>query len=403
MTTLLAMLLCATPAQSPPPDATAARRGLVNTTTQSFSGQKTFTDGGIITHGLTVDGGASVSGDLTAGGVVRLGSVVAASRPASGPGTVGALLYDLDGGAIIFNNGSQWALLAPSSYASLPMIPTSSPTAPASGSNVIVYNVPDGGATPGQIANLDAVLGFSVPTNAIPVGTSDVIPCRYSMPNGTGLTTTSSHGVIGTVGGSQQTTTWASTNLFTRTPHFQFSTGGGSNSGWTGTRAATHHAWRGDAAGRGGFFFWTRVNIDSTVGTQRTFFGLKNSVSAISAAADPNAVLDAVYFGSNSADSNLSICANDNVTTATCTDLGASFPTKTQGAAYDLFIWAQPGASSIGYAISRLDSAASTYGTISSDLPRNTVPLGYDVFMANGATASISRLWFAGVVVCSNL
>jgi hypothetical protein len=117
-----------------------------------------------------------------------------------------------------------------------------------------------------------------------------------------------------------------------------------------------------------------------------------------------------VYFGSNSADTNLSICANDNVTTATCTDLGASFPTKLQGAAYDLFIWAAPNASSIGYAISRLDSAASTYGTISNnqadggtDLPRNTVPLGYDIFMANGATASIGRLWFAGVVVCSNL
>lgn len=50
---------------SPPPDAAPGRRGLVNSTTQSFSGQKSFVDGGIVTESLTVgDGGILISGFL---------------------------------------------------------------------------------------------------------------------------------------------------------------------------------------------------------------------------------------------------------------------------------------------------------------------------------------------------
>ena len=54
---------------SPPPDATATRRGLVNTGTQTFGGIKTFVDGGIIADlrpGSTFNGQAlSVPGDAT--------------------------------------------------------------------------------------------------------------------------------------------------------------------------------------------------------------------------------------------------------------------------------------------------------------------------------------------------
>jgi hypothetical protein len=75
MLTALLLLLAQTP--SPVPDATPSRRGVVNRTTQSFSGQKTFTDGGIVTHGLTVDGGARVSGDLAVDGGVVIGGALA--------------------------------------------------------------------------------------------------------------------------------------------------------------------------------------------------------------------------------------------------------------------------------------------------------------------------------------
>lgn len=45
---LLAFTVLAGPTPSPPPDATATRRGLVNVGTQEFGGLKTFLDGGII-------------------------------------------------------------------------------------------------------------------------------------------------------------------------------------------------------------------------------------------------------------------------------------------------------------------------------------------------------------------
>lgn len=49
---------------SPPPDASATRRGLINTTTQTFSGRKVFVDGGILADlqvGSTLAGGQILS------------------------------------------------------------------------------------------------------------------------------------------------------------------------------------------------------------------------------------------------------------------------------------------------------------------------------------------------------
>ena len=65
MMLILALLLASAPNPSPPPDATAGRRGLVNTTTQTFGGAKTFTDGGVVINGnLFVDGGLIIRGGL---------------------------------------------------------------------------------------------------------------------------------------------------------------------------------------------------------------------------------------------------------------------------------------------------------------------------------------------------
>jgi hypothetical protein len=81
---------------SPPPDATATRRGLVNTKTQTFGGLKTFVDGGVSVQGdLAIDGGLRVSGSAVIDGGLTVGGfpvVTATSAPMT-------LFVEKDGGS----------------------------------------------------------------------------------------------------------------------------------------------------------------------------------------------------------------------------------------------------------------------------------------------------------------
>lgn len=80
---LIALVVAGTP--SPPPDATGTRRGLVNTTTQTFSGQKTFVDGGIVTERLVVGDGGLFTDQLMVGDggiVLSNGQIVTATSAA---------------------------------------------------------------------------------------------------------------------------------------------------------------------------------------------------------------------------------------------------------------------------------------------------------------------------------
>lgn len=70
---LLAFTVLAGPTPSPPPDATATRRGLVGVGTQEFGGLKTFVDGGIVADlksGTTFNGLQIVTTTVNDGGVL---------------------------------------------------------------------------------------------------------------------------------------------------------------------------------------------------------------------------------------------------------------------------------------------------------------------------------------------
>ena len=125
-------------------------------------------------------------------------------------------------------------------------------------------------------------------------------------------------------------------------------------------------------------------------------------VPVLTSTADPNAALDTVYFGCNAADSNLSICSNDNASTATCATLGANFPCHTSGVAYDFAFWASPNGSSIGYWIRRLVNGSEATGSVTTDLPRNTVQLGWDINVNTGSTASAVQVHNHGVCWWAN-
>ena len=158
-------------------------------------------------------------------------------------------------------------------------------------------------------------------------------------------------------------------------------------------QSATPVVYRGDSAGLGGFLFWTRFIIKSSVATQRSLNGLV-SVTGDIGNTEPSAQTDCVFVGNDTADANLSIMYNDSSGTASKDTLGASFPAQTSDAIYDLYIYSAPHGSTLEYAVQRLDSAQFTSGTLSSNLPTNTTFLYYQSHINNGATAATTRIWW---------
>lgn len=149
--------------------------------------------------------------------------------------------------------------------------------------------------------------------------------------------------------------------------------------------------WRGNAADLGGFLYWIRFGTSTTVAQQRMFLGVQDTPSSLLPNGNPSALLDSAYLGYDSAATVLSFCTNDNSGAATCTSLGANFPVSTT-AVYDFWMYAPPNATEIDYYVERLDTAFFASGTVTSDLPRNSVQLCPRVWLNNGTTASAVQL-----------
>lgn len=208
--------------------------------------------------------------------------------------------------------------------------------------------------------------------------------------------------ILPTVNGSQTSPAWANTTLLTRSRNIRMATASGANNS-AAVRNSIESAWRGNAANAGGFVYWTRLELATVAANIRFAAGLFNTVLVLTATADPNTQLDAVYFGCNSGDSNLSICSNDNVGTATCTTLGGSYPCITNGALYDFWLAAPPNGSAISYCIERLDVPAAVCGSVTSDLPRNSVQLTWQNWLNTGSNVTAMSMGNLGECILVNL
>lgn len=219
--------------------------------------------------------------------------------------------------------------------------------------------------------------------------------CVLAGGSGSATYTTDGRAVVPSATGTAAAVAWAATDEGTRSPRVQHPAAATVNTS-AGLRSTVDYVWRGNAAGIGGFLWVGGFRLNLVTATTRVFAGLKDSTAVLTATADPSAALDTLYFGCNAADANLSVCSNDNVGTATCATLGASFPCHTSGAAYDVAFWAPPNNSGVRYWIRRLVTGAEASGTIAADLPRNTVQLGWDLWANTGSTASAVQIHVTG-------
>jgi hypothetical protein len=198
---------------------------------------------------------------------------------------------------------------------------------------------------------------------------------------------------------------WANTNWKTR-QRLIGTVGASGNNQSAGYRLPTKTTWRGDATGAGGFVIWQRAYIASAANGQRFFAGLAAQTTALTAAADPDATPDTVYVGCNQGQSTLRVMSNDNSGNATETaDLGSNFPCTTNGAGYDFWLAARPDDTSISYYVERLDTVVTpASGTITTDLPRNTLQLAPQVWINNGSDGgtTVARIDWGGLCMLNN-
>lgn len=153
-------------------------------------------------------------------------------------------------------------------------------------------------------------------------------------------------------------------------------------------RATATQCYRGESAGRGGFFFASRFAFSSTTALQRGFVGLANSTSAFSTSLAINTLTNVIGLGRDSADTQLQIMHNDGAGNCTKVALGAGFPVNTPADVYELVLFAAPNAASVSWRVTNLTTGAVAEGTITTDLPATNVFLGMRAYMNNGGTAA---------------
>lgn len=134
---------------------------------------------------------------------------------------------------------------------------------------------------------------------------------------------------------AQDTPARASTNAMTSLSRARFGTGT-TATGASGTQTAVTVTWRGNAAGLGGFFFFSRFGVETLAADQRVMIGL--SANNATMAADGSTWANTCALVKDSADSTWQF-ATRNASTLTKTASGA---TVTAGQILDLYIFAPP-------------------------------------------------------------
>lgn len=157
-------------------------------------------------------------------------------------------------------------------------------------------------------------------------------------------------------------------------------------------------AWRGNAAGLGGFFYTIRFSYATLTNTNgRAFVGLIDSVTA-PISVDPTTSTTAGKLGIaiTSNTGNLKWINNVVGTVPTVTDLGTSYPINTTDM-YELIIYSPPNGSGITYRVQNISTGATLTNTsVTTNIPTSTTFLAPNYWIADGGTAGAEAIDCAG-------
>lgn len=160
--------------------------------------------------------------------------------------------------------------------------------------------------------------------------------------------------------------TRASTNALTSMNRATFGTGT-TATGSSGVQSALQVAWRGNAAGLGGWFYFARFGVETTEAALQMFIGLSALNAAL--AGEPSVQNNTVGICKDSTDSTWQIVTRGTATTKTPTGLDI-----TAGQVLDFLMFAPPNGSSVTFRL--VDAVTGTVYvdnvSVSTNLPTNT-------------------------------
>lgn len=137
-----------------------------------------------------------------------------------------------------------------------------------------------------------------------------------------------------------------------------------------------------------------RFGVSSSVATQRLAVGLWAATAATSTSTQPSALINGIWVGNDSADTNLQLMCNDGTGTASKVDLGSDFVKNQAEGIYELTLFCKPDDTTIYYRVKRLDAAGEASGSLTTDIPSVSTFICPHYYLNNGGTASAVILDF---------
>lgn len=218
---------------------------------------------------------------------------------------------------------------------------------------------------------------------AYPIEPSAYSSQRARWRPGTAATASIADGVSWTVAATQSTPAITNTSFITQCKRGVFTTTNVAGNA-SGVRSANPVAWRGNAAGQGGFFFHARVGIVTFDAAMQIWAGLSGVAGLL--AGEPSVQNSTIALALDQADTNWQVLRRD----------GAAFTKIDTGLAaaanqvLDFFAYCPPNGSDITVRVERLDSVAVLVDdvVVNTNLPVNTTMLtAHCEFRTNAAVA----------------
>jgi hypothetical protein len=283
-------------------------------------------------------------------------------------------------GEIQYNNAGSFGGAANVEIASgnLQLVSTTDPSAPSAG-NIILYSKDIAGR---QMPKWIGPSGVDTPIQA------NMAFNQVSLIGPGGGTTVGTLNCTVTSVGTISNPNIAVTNLKTQTRRI-VNTSGATAGNLASTRIASLECWRGNAAGVGGFFTVARFGFTTLQTGQRMFIGLDSNATAAPTNIDYLTSTTTAKIGMYATGStgNWSLINNTAAAVPTVLPLGASFPIDTTSL-LEMILFAKPNDTVVTYRITNLSTNVAVSGSLASNLPASTTPLGRLIAGCNNATAA---------------
>jgi hypothetical protein len=145
---------------------------------------------------------------------------------------------------------------------------------------------------------------------------------------------------------------------------------------------------RGSVAGQGGFYFFARCGMDTWTNGGRFFAGLSNSMTNV-VSSDPSVQTNTCGFMVDAADNGLIYFGTHSAGAVTKVSTGFTIASNS---GYDMYIFAKPNGTDIGWRIVDINSGSEASGTATTNLPANNSLMSVGVMAGNAALTTVTAI-----------